>query len=82
MATVHYENGKFHVHKEVVKNERENDNAREKPSSKKDIPSNDQFCSSTLDETQQRLSDNEHSFFITAALPFSNCGKYDPPPKA
>ncbi|HAO47748.1 MAG TPA: hypothetical protein PLZ45_16265, partial [Ferruginibacter sp.] len=82
MATVHYENGKFHVHKEVADDEKKNGTAKERPSSKKDIPSNDQFVSSIQDETAPQFSDNDHSFFLTATLALSDSRKDDPPPKA
>ena len=81
MATVHYEDGKFHVHKEVVKNEKENESAKEKPSSKKDNSNNDQFCSSKNDEQQRSFSGNNYRFFLTATLPFTDPRQDYPPPK-
>ena len=41
MATVHYQNGKLHVHKEIVDNAKKNDPAKESPSSKKETSSSD-----------------------------------------
>ena len=41
MATVHYENGKMHVHKEIVNNAKENQPAKELPASKKQNSAND-----------------------------------------
>ena len=41
MATVHYENGKMHVHKEIVNNAKENQPAKELPASKKENSAND-----------------------------------------
>jgi len=36
MATVHYENGKLHVHKEIVNNAKKDNSSKENPSAKKD----------------------------------------------
>ena len=41
MATVHYQNGKLHVHKEIIDNAKKNDPAKESPSSKKENSFND-----------------------------------------
>ena len=81
MATVHYEDGKFHVHKEVLKNVKENEPGKEKPSSKKDNSTNDQFCSLKNDEQQRLFSCNDYSSFLTAILPFTDPRQDYPPPK-
>jgi hypothetical protein len=41
MATVHYENGKYHVHAEVAKNAKEDNSNKNIPSSKKENTSTD-----------------------------------------
>lgn len=82
LATVHYENGRFHVHKEAADNEKKNDAAKEKPSSKKDHTAQDPFCSSKKEESQQAVSGNEYIPFITAHLPATHGRLTDPPPKA
>ena len=41
MATVHYQNGKFHVHREIIDNAKKNDPAKENHSSKKEDSVND-----------------------------------------
>ncbi len=41
MATVHYENGKYHVHAEVAKNTQEDNSNKNIPSSKKEVTSTD-----------------------------------------
>ncbi len=82
MATVHYENGKFHVHKEIVKNEKGNESAKEKPSSKKDNSSNDQFCSVTDEQQQQLFYGNDYSFFFIPTLLHNDPRQDYPPPKA
>lgn len=41
MATVHYENGKFHVHKEITDNAKKDGPEKQAPSSKKDNVASD-----------------------------------------
>lgn len=41
MATVHVENGKMHIHKEIVDNAKKEASQKELPSAKKDKPAND-----------------------------------------
>ncbi len=41
MATVHFENGKYHVHAEIVKNVKEEDSKKSPSSSKKQLTTND-----------------------------------------
>ena len=41
MATVHFENGKYHVHAEVTKNAKEDNSNKSLPSSKKENTSTD-----------------------------------------
>ena len=41
MATVHYENGKMHIHKEIVDNAKKEASQKELPASKKDNSAND-----------------------------------------
>lgn len=41
MATVHYENGKMHVHREIVNNAKKDQPAKEMPASKKENSTND-----------------------------------------
>ena len=44
MATVHYEHGKLHVHKEVMDNAKKEASQKELPSSKKDTAASDHTC--------------------------------------
>lgn len=82
LATVHYENGRFHVHKEVLDNEKKDDAAKEKPSSKKDNTTQDSFCSSKNEEPPQPVLNNDYNPFLTANLPATDGRLTDPPPKA
>ena len=41
MATVHYENGKYHVHKELVNNSKKNNPCKENSTAKKENSQND-----------------------------------------
>ena len=41
MATVHYENGKLHVHKEIVDNAKKDEPEKQTPASKKDNSGNE-----------------------------------------
>ncbi len=44
MATVHYENGKLHVHKEVIDNAKKEASQKELPSAKKENSAGDHTC--------------------------------------
>lgn len=82
MATVHYENGKYHVHKELVDNAKKNNPAKETPVSKKENSANDHI---TIQQKQtfQNLPSN-NSYQISSASKLINnylAGEY-PPPRA
>lgn len=49
MATVHYENGKLHVHKEVMDNAKQEASQKELPSAKKENATGDHTCSPLQD---------------------------------
>ena len=49
MATVHYENGKFHVHKEIADNAKKDESPKENPSPKKDNAGNEQIVTQPKD---------------------------------
>jgi hypothetical protein len=82
MATVHYENGKYHVHREVMDNAKKEASQKEIPTSKKD--------NSTTDHTsfQQKEIPTDlsvHTLYpiggTTALLCNYLAGEY-PPPRA
>ena len=82
MATVHYENGKLHVHKEIVDNAKKNEPAKESNSSKKENSANDHI---SLQQKQvlQAIALNKTYPITTSANLLSNylAGDY-PPPRA
>lgn len=44
MATVHYENGKYHVHKELINNAKKQNPAKENSTAKKENSANDHIA--------------------------------------
>ena len=82
MATVHFTNGKYHVHAEVVKAEREENQHKSTPSSKKD--------NSTIDHIIYRndegdcltaLSSQKYILPAIDNLPNGNLSDNYPPPR-
>ncbi len=82
MATVHYENGKYHVHKEMVNNAKKNIPAKEIPASKKENSANDHITVQQK-QTVSFLSLNFSYQFSPASKLINNylAGDY-PPPRA
>ncbi len=82
MATVHYENGKLHVHKELVENAKKRESPKEAPASKKENSTNDQI---TIQQKQsvQVLAESIACQIPPASKLIDNClaGDY-PPPRA
>lgn len=80
MATVHYENGKLHVHKEIIDNTKKDDPAKESPSSKKENSANDYI--NLLANYGQHNKPVAVSYFVSVqnALPNNYLpGNYLPP---
>jgi len=82
MASVHYENGTYHVHKELVDDEKKNNLSKEASASKKDNSANDHIV------IQQKLTasflSTSISFQISSASKLINnylAADY-PPPRA
>lgn len=82
MASVHYEDGKFHVHKEVVDNAKKTESQKELPASKKD--------NSTADHISLQQKERNINLTVTTSYPaeltailLNNylAGEY-PPPRA
>ena len=82
IATVHYENGKYHVHKELVDNAKKNNPAKETPASKKENSANDHITVQQK-QTIRFLSANISYQFSSATKLINNylAGDY-PPPRA
>jgi hypothetical protein len=82
MATVHYENGKLHVHKEVVENAKNADQQKEIPSAKKEKSGSDHLAFPRADDRPPFAK----TFAITAVYNSSLLYNYlqgdFPPPRA
>lgn len=82
MATVHYENGDLHVHREVMDNEKKASSQKEIPAAKKENTANDHI---TL---QQKISTAILNLHTTFQIPVSSALLYNylpgeyPPPRA
>ena len=82
MATIHYENGKYHVHKELVDKAKKNDPAKDNTASKKENSTNDHIAFQQKQSAQ--VLPVIISFQITSASSLLNnylSGDY-PPPRA
>ena len=82
MATVHYENGKYHVHKELVDDAKQSNPEKEAPASKKENSANDHIAIQQK-QTVPFLPVNISYQFSTASKLINNylAGEY-PPPRA
>ncbi len=81
MATVHYENGKLHVHKEIIDNAKKDEPEKQTPSSKKDNFASDHisfFKNDTLKEMTETIN---HSIARSSSLPCNNPQADYPPPR-
>lgn len=82
MASVHYEDGKFHVHKEVVDNAKKTESQKELPASKKDNSATDHIG------VQQKTANTilpitkSYSIALTATLLCNYLAGEYPPPRA
>jgi hypothetical protein len=82
MATVHIENGKLHVHKEVIKNVKEETSDKNTSTHKKDTQQNEHivvntitnFCSTIINERMYNL-------MCTPDVPTGNHQCNYPPPR-
>ena len=82
MATVHYENGKYHVHKELLDDTKKNNPAKEIPASKKENSATDHI--SLQQKKTVPLLPVITSYQISSATKLINnylAGDY-PPPRA
>ncbi len=82
MATIHFENGKYHVHTEVAKIAKEENSNKSVPSSKKDNSTSDHIvyrnnavmCVSAINSLKYKLP-------ATVVLPDGNLSDNYPPPR-
>lgn len=80
MATVHYENGKYHVHRELVSNAKQHEAGKESPAAKKENSANDHI--SIQQKQPARLLPVNISYQVLAASTLINnylAGDYPPP---
>jgi len=80
MATIHYENGKYHVHKELVDNAKKNNPAKDNATAKKENSANDHIVFQQKQSTE--LLPVLISFQIISASSLRNnylAGDYPPP---
>ena len=82
MATVHYENGKYHVHKELVDNAKKNIPAKETPVSKKENSANDYISTQQKQAVQISLSYIAYQFSSASKLINNYLAGDYPPPRA
>ncbi|MBK7306427.1 MAG: hypothetical protein IPO01_12275 [Chitinophagaceae bacterium] len=82
MATVHYENGKMHVHREIVDNAKKDQPAKEIPAFKKDNSASDHISIQQKQSEQVLPVIRSYQIHFTASL-LNNylAGEY-PPPRA
>ena len=82
MATVHFENGKYHVHKDVLKNVKEENNSNTNRSSKKDNAAVEYFL--PLNKYLSSEIKQGSAFYSTIPIPSVIEGIYTynyPPPR-
>lgn len=81
ISTVHYEDGKLHVHKQVLK-ETENDQKSDKPLQlKKDSPQNDHYKSDVAFFIYALINSCTYSIFPPGAFPAQPIDILIPPPR-
>lgn len=81
MATVHYENGKLHVHKEMVDNAKKDGPEKQTPSSKKNNPASDHI-SFFRNDTRQKITEIiNHTIARSSSLPCNDPQADYPPPR-
>lgn len=82
MATVHYENGKYHVHKEIVDNEKKNSPAKETSASKKQNSANDHITLLQKQTAQVLPVNTAYQIRLASVLPHNYLAGDYPPPRA
>lgn len=82
MATIHYENGKMHVHKEIVNNAKEEQPVKEIPASKKENSSTDHISFQQKPSVQVLPVTRSFQIPIPASLLNNYLAAEYPPPRA
>jgi hypothetical protein len=82
MATVHIENGKMHVHKEIVDNAKKEASQKELPSAKKENTANDHISFQQKESATALVLNSIFQIPVSVALQHNyQPGDY-PPPRA
>jgi hypothetical protein len=82
MATVHYENGKLHVHQEIVNNAKKNGPAKESPASKKENSATDHISLQQKQALQAIAVNKTYPITASANLLINYLAGEYPPPRA
>jgi len=82
MATVHFENGKLHVHKEIVDNAKKTDPQKEAPSSKKENSANDHLGFSPNNDQPEFTKIPVPKASYSSSLHYNYLQADFPPPRA
>lgn len=82
MATVHFEDGKLHVHQEVMDKAAKEEPAKQAPASKKDNPAQDHITLFADDREQYLQSSRIKKSAVTPGLAYIYLFINYPPPRA
>ena len=82
MATVHYENGKMHVHREIVNNAKKDQPAKETPASKKENSTTDHISLQQKQSIQAFSVIKSYQIPVAAGLLNNYLAAEYPPPRA
>lgn len=82
IATVHYENGKLHVHKEVKEKAAKEEPAKQSPSSKKNNSANDHINQLVVDSWQYLQPSGIFTPSMAPGLAYIYLFTHYPPPRA
>ena len=82
LATVHYENGKLHVHKEMMDNAKKDEPVKERNSSKKDNQTVDHYYLHLFDKQKANSPSLQCMYLYTSNLSYNFPEADFPPPKA
>lgn len=82
MATVHVEDGKMHIHKEIVDNAKKAASQKEIPAAKKDNTAHDHLGQLTDDSGQHLSLSNINPVSLTPGLAYIYLFTHYPPPRS
>ena len=82
MATVHYQNGKFHVHREFIDNAKKDEPTKDSPSSKKESSINDHTVCLEAHEYKPLIQNKKYPITAVSSLLAVDLRDNYPPPKA